>query len=64
MKGVLANETVNYDTKALLKGFQIVNLRIIRSKSPYSVRIEENPDQKNSVFRHYSCSETKVYVLI
>ena len=64
VKGVLANETVNYDTKALLKSFQIVNLRIIRSKPSYSVQIEENADQKNSVFRHYSCSETKAYVLI
>ena len=63
-KGVLANETVNYDTKALLKSFQIVNLRIIRSKPSYSVQIEENADQENSVFRHYSCSETKAYVLI
>ena len=28
VKGVLANETVNYDTKALRKSVQIVNARI------------------------------------
>ena len=28
VKGILANETVNYDTTALLKSVQIVNLRI------------------------------------
>ena len=29
----------------------------LRSKSPYSVGIQENTDQKNSVFGHFSCSE-------
>ena len=28
-----------------------------RSKSPYSVGIQENTGQKNSVFGHFSCSE-------
>ena len=28
----------------------------LRSKSPYSVQIRENTDQKNSVFRHFSRS--------
>ena len=28
----------------------------IRSKSPYSVRMRENTNQKNSVFGHFSCS--------
>ena len=28
----------------------------LRSKYPYSVQIQENPDQKNSVFEHFSSS--------
>ena len=29
----------------------------------YTVRIQENMDQKNSVFRHFSCSvETQTYL--
>ena len=39
VKGVLANETVNYDTKALRK-------KCPNSKSSYSVRIQQNTDQK------------------
>ena len=39
VKGVLANETVNYDTKALRK-------KCPNIKSSYSVRIQENTDQK------------------
>ena len=31
--------------------------RDLRSKSPYSVRIQENADQTNSVFGHFSSSE-------
>ena len=43
VKGVMANETVNYDTKALRK-------RCPNSKSSYSVLIQENTDRKNSEF--------------
>ena len=39
VKGVLANETVNYDIKALRE-------KSSNSKSSYSVRIQENTDQK------------------
>ena len=39
VKGVLANETVNYNTKALRK-------KCPNSKSSYSVRIQQNTDQK------------------
>ena len=31
----------------------IYDNRYLRSKSPYSVRIQENTDQKNSVFRQF-----------
>ena len=64
VKGVLANETVNYDTKALRK-------KCPNSKSSYygvNLRIQfeyrKIRTRKNSVFRHFSCSETKAYVLI
>ena len=33
-----------------------VQIRSLRSKFPYSVRIQENMDQKNSVFGHFSRS--------
>ena len=29
----------------------------LRSKYPYSVQMQENTDQKNSVFEHFSCSD-------
>ena len=64
VKGVLANETVNYDTKALRK-------KCPNSKSSYygvNLRIQSECKKiwtrKNYVFRHFSCSETKAYVLI
>ena len=64
VKGVFANETVNYDTKALRK-------KCPNSKSSYygvNLRIQSKyrkiRTRKNSVFRHFSCSETKAYVLI
>ena len=64
VKGVLANETVNYDTNALRK-------KSWNSKSSYygvNLRIQPKYRKiwttKNSVFRHFSCSEIKAYVLI
>ena len=64
VKGVLTNEKVNYDTKALCKkcpnstsSYYGVNFRI---QSEY----RKIRTRKNSVFRHFSCSETKAYVLI
>ena len=59
VKGVLANETVNYDTKALRK-------KCPNSKSSYygvNLRIQSEyrkiRTRKNSVFRHFTCSESK-----
>ena len=59
VKGVLANETVNYDTKALRKkcpnsksSYYGVNCRIQSYTGKYG-------PEKNSVFRHFTCSETK-----
>ena len=64
VKGVLANETVNYDTKALRKkcpnsksSYYGVNLRI---QSEYRKILT----RKNTVFGHFLRSETKAYVLI
>ena len=59
VKGVLANETVNYDTKALRK-------KCPNSKSSYygvNLRIQSEYGKirttKNSAFPHFSCSGTK-----
>ena len=64
VKGVLANKTVNYDTKALCK-------KCSNSKSSYygvNLRIQSEYRKirtiKSSVFRNFSCSENKAYVLI
>ena len=40
-----------------------LNTEIFFRKSPFSVRIQENTDRKNSVFRHFSYRENKVKML-
>ena len=64
VKGALANETVNYDIKALREkcsnsksSYYGVNLRI---QSEYRKILT----RKNTVFGHFLRSETKAYVLI
>ena len=53
VKGILANETVNYDTTALRK-------KCLNSNSSY-YGVNLHIQKKH---RHFSCSETKAYVLI
>ena len=53
VKGILTNETVNYDTTALRK-------KCPNSKSWY-YGVNLHIHKKH---RHFSCSETKAYVLI
>ena len=35
----------------------------IQSISPYSVRLRENTDQKNSEYGHFSCSDGSLWLL-
>ena len=56
MKGYLSIHCVKSVQLRSFSGpyFPVFGLNTETSKSPYSVRIQENTDQKNSVFRHFS----------
>ena len=69
VKGVLANETVNYDTRALREecpnsrsSYYGVNLRI-QSESR-NIRTRKNSIKTQKKFGHFLRSENTAYVLI
>lgn len=37
---------------------------VLRSKSPYSARMRENLDQKNSDYGHFLCSDSQIEFLL
>ena len=53
MKGELASETVNYNTKHCVKSVQIRSF-----SGPYFPAFGLNTEQKNSVFGHFSRGDT------
>ena len=59
MKGVLANETVNFDTKALRKKFQIVNLRITEEIFVFSPNRGECGPEKTPYFNTFHAVRLK-----